>query len=201
METTPPVPQKDARSNTVRTRNQPVTYLNDFQNERRVLEVVLEAEVDVANVLRRLRVVDVHVDQRYGSILPERHLLYKQTTKRVGLKRVVNQTSKSINCALTEGWSPCLRLASDLLCIEQDLSPPDEVDGEALEGPPTAPTNPLPLALLPAALLLPLAPLALLPVDNVRLALDGFNEPAVLLVAQKRSVSMLIDTQVVTCWP
>ena len=75
METTPPVPQKDARSNTVRTRNQPVTYLNDFQNERRVLEVVLEAEVDVANVLCRLRVVDVHVDQRYGSILPERHLL------------------------------------------------------------------------------------------------------------------------------
>ena len=74
-----------------------------------------------------------------------------------------------------------MRLASDLLCMEPDLSPPDEVDGDELEGPPTAPTSPLPLALFPA-LLLPLAPLVLLPVDRVRFALDGFNEPAVLLV-------------------
>lgn len=50
------------------------TNLHDFENESRVLEIVFEAEVDLANVLRRLRIVDVHVHQGYGTILPKGHL-------------------------------------------------------------------------------------------------------------------------------
>ena len=49
-------------------------YLNDLEDERGVLEIVLDAEVDLSNVLRGFRVVDVHVHQRYGPVLPECHL-------------------------------------------------------------------------------------------------------------------------------
>ena len=92
-----------------------------------------------------------------------------------------------------------MRLASDLLCMELDLSAPDDVDGDELGGPPTAPTRPLPLALLPA-LLLPLAPLPLLPVDSVKFALDGFNEPAVLLV-QRHSLAEITNTSTLALSP
>jgi hypothetical protein len=50
------------------------TNLHDFENKSRVLEIVFEAEVDLADVFRRLRVVDVHVHQGYGTILPKGHL-------------------------------------------------------------------------------------------------------------------------------
>ena len=47
------------------------SHLYNAQNERGALEVVLEAEVDLADVLGGLRVVDVHVHQRDGSALQE----------------------------------------------------------------------------------------------------------------------------------
>jgi len=46
-----------------------LTDLYDAQNERAVLKVVLEAEVDLANILARLRIIDVHIDQRDGPAL------------------------------------------------------------------------------------------------------------------------------------
>lgn len=45
------------------------TDLYNAQNERAVLEVVLEAEVDLANILARFRIIDVHIDQGDGSAL------------------------------------------------------------------------------------------------------------------------------------
>lgn len=45
------------------------TDLYDAQNERAVLEVVLEAEVDLANILARFRIIDVHIDQGDRSAL------------------------------------------------------------------------------------------------------------------------------------
>lgn len=50
------------------------TDLHDFQDEGRVLEIVFQAKVDLSDVLRRLRIVDVHVHQRYGTVLPKGHL-------------------------------------------------------------------------------------------------------------------------------
>lgn len=38
-----------------------IFYLHDLEDEGRILKVVFEAEVDLAYVLGRLRVVDVHV--------------------------------------------------------------------------------------------------------------------------------------------
>lgn len=52
-----------------RARRGTSTDLYDAQNERAVLEVVLEAEVDLADVLARFRIIDVHVDQRDGPTL------------------------------------------------------------------------------------------------------------------------------------
>lgn len=40
-----------------------LTHLYDAQNERAVLEVIFKAEVNLSDVLARLRIVDVHVDQ------------------------------------------------------------------------------------------------------------------------------------------
>ncbi len=57
-----------------RERRGTLTNLHDFENKSRVLEIVFEAEVDLADILRRLRVVDVHVHQGYGTILPKGHL-------------------------------------------------------------------------------------------------------------------------------
>lgn len=51
------------------------THLEYPQDEGGVLEVVLEREVDLAHILRRLRVVDVHVHQRDRAVLQESHLL------------------------------------------------------------------------------------------------------------------------------
>lgn len=45
------------------------TDLYDAQNERAVLEVVLETEVDLANILARFRIIDVHIDQGDGPAL------------------------------------------------------------------------------------------------------------------------------------
>ena len=53
-------------------------HLDYPQDERRVLEVVLEGEVDLADVLRGLRVVDVHVHQRNRAVLEEGHLKQKR---------------------------------------------------------------------------------------------------------------------------
>ena len=50
------------------------TNLHDFEDESRVLEIVFEAEVDLSDVFCRLRIVDVHVHQGYGTILPKGHL-------------------------------------------------------------------------------------------------------------------------------
>lgn len=50
------------------------TNLNDPQDQSSVLEVVLQGEVYLSNILRRLRVVDVHVHQADGPVLQERHL-------------------------------------------------------------------------------------------------------------------------------
>lgn len=46
-----------------------LTDLYDAQNERAILKVVLEAEVDLANILARLRIIDVHIDQGDGPAL------------------------------------------------------------------------------------------------------------------------------------
>ena len=62
------------------------TNLHDFEDEGRVLEIVFEAEVDLADVLRRLRVVDVHVHQGYGTILPKGHL-HVASTQRAETKK------------------------------------------------------------------------------------------------------------------
>jgi len=45
------------------------TNLYDAQNERAVLEVVLKTEVDLANILARFRIIDVHIDQGDGPAL------------------------------------------------------------------------------------------------------------------------------------
>lgn len=60
------------------------TNLHDFEDERRILEIVLEAEVDLSDVLRRLRVVDVHVHQGDGTVLPKRHLVTRKLKTRLG---------------------------------------------------------------------------------------------------------------------
>lgn len=39
------------------------TDLYDAQNKRAVLKVILETEVDLTDVLARLRIIDIHVDQ------------------------------------------------------------------------------------------------------------------------------------------
>lgn len=50
-------------------------YLDDPQYQGSVLEVVFQAEVDLTDVLRWLRIVDVHVHQGNGTVLEKRHLL------------------------------------------------------------------------------------------------------------------------------
>lgn len=45
------------------------TDLYDAENERAILEIVLQAEVDLANILARFRIIDVHVDQGDGPAL------------------------------------------------------------------------------------------------------------------------------------
>lgn len=45
------------------------TDLYDAQNESTVLEIVLETEVDLANILARFRIINVHVDQGDGPAL------------------------------------------------------------------------------------------------------------------------------------
>ena len=66
--------------------------------------------------------------------------------------------------------------------MDELLSPTEEVDSD---GPPTAPTSPLPPLALPPPPAEPLAPTPGLPwplalVDRLRFALDGFGDPAVL---------------------
>ena len=51
-----------------------LTYLDDPQYQSSILEVVLQAEVDLADILRRFGVVDVHVHQGNGAVLQKRHL-------------------------------------------------------------------------------------------------------------------------------
>lgn len=48
-----------------------MAHLYNAQNERGTLKVVLEAEVNLADVLGGLCVVDVHVHERDGSALQE----------------------------------------------------------------------------------------------------------------------------------
>jgi len=45
------------------------TDLYDAQNERTVLKIVLETEVNLANILARFRIINVHIDQGDGSAL------------------------------------------------------------------------------------------------------------------------------------
>lgn len=51
-----------------------MTDLYDAQNKRAVLEVVLETEVDLADVLARFRIIDIHVNQGDGPALQESFL-------------------------------------------------------------------------------------------------------------------------------
>lgn len=50
------------------------SYLHDFKYKRRVLEVVLEREVNLADIFGWFRIVNVHVHQRDRSVLEEGHL-------------------------------------------------------------------------------------------------------------------------------
>lgn len=68
------VVSKSQVSNTSAFRVRTSTDLYDAQYKRAVLKVVLETEVDLADVLTRFRIVDVHVDQRDRSALQERFL-------------------------------------------------------------------------------------------------------------------------------
>jgi len=45
------------------------TDLYDAQNERTVLKIVLETEVNLANILARFRIINVHIDQGDGPAL------------------------------------------------------------------------------------------------------------------------------------
>lgn len=51
-----------------------VTYRQNPENESRVSKIVFQAEVNLSDVFSWLRIIDVHINQRYGSILKERHL-------------------------------------------------------------------------------------------------------------------------------
>lgn len=62
-------PEKRLKFNQPTICQQKSTHLDNFQDKRRVLEIVLEREVNLPDVLARLRVVDVHVNHRHTSIL------------------------------------------------------------------------------------------------------------------------------------
>lgn len=55
------------------------THRDDAQYEGRILEIILETEMNLADVLGGFRAVNVHIHQRYGPALEERHL--EQTPK------------------------------------------------------------------------------------------------------------------------
>jgi len=59
------------------------TDLYDAQDERAVLEIVLEAEVDLADVLARLRIIDVHVHQRDRPALEKCFLQHTRSRSRL----------------------------------------------------------------------------------------------------------------------